>query len=213
MRDSQRLQRARLTCSVLAVATAALWCSSIGIASDGSRLVATEGGSGTMGQVASQQQPGVPPAGEGTAEAVVRALYQHVTFDAGKTVDWEQVKALFVPEATIVLRTSRTDMTVFNRDGFVAEFVKFISEANLEDRAFEETIVGIRTRESGDMARAIVHYAARIPSDGRPAQNGLDAFLLMKRDGVWRIVSIVNEIVRPGVPVPDDIKAPGGAGG
>lgn len=144
-----------------------------------------------------------PPA---AAEEVVRALYQRVSFDAGKDVDWEQVKALFIPEAVIVLRTSRTAMTVFDRDGFVRDFVKFIGEAKLQDRAFEEQILAVRTHELGEVARATVHYAAKIPSDGRPAQQGIDVFLLMKRDGAWRIVSLVNEIIRPGVDVPDELR-------
>lgn len=145
------------------------------------------------------------PAAAG-AEEVVKTLYQRVSFDAGRSVDWEQVKALFIPEAVIVLRTSRTAMTVFDRDGFVRDFVRFIDEAKLQDRAFEEQILAIRTQELGDVARATVHYAARIPSDGRPAQQGIDVFLLMKRDGAWRIVSIVNEIVRQGVTIPDELR-------
>jgi len=149
------------------------------------------------------QAPGASATG---AEDVVKALYQRVSFEAGKNVDWDRVKAMFIPEAVIVLRTSRTAMTVFDRDGFVRDFVRFITEAKLEDRAFEETILAIKTQETGEVARATVHYAARIPSAGRPAQQGIDVFLLMKRDGAWRIVSIVNEIVRPGVPVPDELR-------
>jgi hypothetical protein len=60
--------------------------------------------------------------------------------------------------------------------------------------------------ETGDVARSTVHYAARIPSLDRPAQHGIDVFTLMKADGRWRIVSIVNEIVRPGVEVPEEIR-------
>lgn len=151
-----------------------------------------------------------PPAAQtaqaGSAEDVVRALYRMVTFEAGKNVDWEQVKALFIPEAVIVLRASRTSMNVLNRNTFVDDFVRFIREAKLEDQAFEETIVAIKTQETGDVARSTVHYAARIPSRERPAQHGIDVFLLMKTDGRWRIVSIVNEIVRPGVEVPEEIR-------
>jgi hypothetical protein len=102
---------------------------------------------------------------------------------------------------------------VLDRNTFADDFVKFIREAKLEDRAFEETIVAIRTEETGDVARSTVHYAARIPSLERPAQHGVDVFLLMKTVNGWRIVSIVNETVRPGVQVPEEIrKAPPPAG-
>ncbi len=158
----------------------------------------------------SQGRPAPPPqvpVGPATgAEDVVKTLYRRVSFEAGKNVDWVPVKAMFIPEAVIVLRTSRTAMTVFDRDGFVRDFVRFIAEAKLDDRAFEETILAIKTQETGEVARATVHYAARIPSLDRPAQQGIDVFLLMKKDGAWRIVSIVNEIVRPGVPVPDELR-------
>ena len=40
----------------------------------------------------------------------------------------------------------------------------------------------------------------------RPAQHGIDVFLLMKTSAGWRIVSIVNEIVRPGVDLPEEIR-------
>jgi len=162
------------------------------------------------GAAAAQASPPPAPAAQasptGSAEDVVRTLYRIVTFDAGKNVDWEQVKALFIPEAVIVLRASRTSMNVLNRNTFVDDFVRFIRDAKLEDQAFEETIVAIKTQETGDVARSTVHYAARIPSRDRPAQHGVDVFLLMKVDGRWRIVSIVNELVRPGVEVPEEIR-------
>ncbi|RPJ78027.1 MAG: hypothetical protein EHM13_15185, partial [Acidobacteria bacterium] len=142
----------------------------------------------------------------GGAEEVVRSLYRRVSFQAGKNVDWNQVKELFIPEAVIVLRTSRSAMTVFDREGFVRDFVRFITEAKLEDRAFEETILAIKTEETGDVARATVHYSSRIPSESRPPQEGIDVFGLMKKDGAWRIVSIVNEVVQPGVTVPVEVR-------
>jgi len=163
-------------------------------------------GSSRVSQRPPAPSPQAPVASATGAEDVVKALYRRVSFEAGKNVDWDQVKAMFIPEAVIVLRTSRAAMTVFDRDGFVRDFVRFITEAKLENRAFEETILAIKTQETGEVARATVHYAARIPSAGQPAQQGVDVFLLMKKDGAWRIVSIVNEIVRPGVPVPEEVR-------
>jgi hypothetical protein len=141
-----------------------------------------------------------------TPEAVIRALYQRVSFEAGSKVDWAPVKALFIPEAVIVLRTSRTAMSVFSLDAFIQDFQNFIKDAKLEDRAFTETVVALTVQQIGDVARASVHYQVSMPSDKRPPQDGVDVFLLMKRDGAWKIVSLVNEVVRPGVPVPDDLK-------
>ena len=44
-----------------------------------------------------------------SAEGVVEELYELVTFQAGTTPDWDVVRSLFLPEAVVVLRTSRTE--------------------------------------------------------------------------------------------------------
>jgi len=175
-------------------------------------VAATRGVTGTPDNVPYACQAAAQPAPQASvspttgAEDVVRALYRRVSFEAGRKVNWDDIKAMFIPEAVIVLRSSRTKMTVYSPDGFVREFVRFVTESKLEDRAFEESIVAVKTQEIGDMARSIVHYTARIPSEPRRAEHGIDVFLLMKKDDAWRIVSLVNEVVRPGVPVPEELR-------
>jgi hypothetical protein len=66
-----------------------------------------------------------------TAEGVVTQLYELVTFEAGSTPDWDKVRSLFIDEAVIVLRTTRTATTVFSVDGFVNDFVTFIERASV----------------------------------------------------------------------------------
>jgi hypothetical protein len=192
---------------VVTALAAIVVCGSVPLFGRGDSRPSGASAAGTARQDSAQAaQPASPAPAAGPAEDVVRALYARVTFDAGKNVDWEQVKALFIPEAVIVLRASRTSMKVLDLDGFVADFVSFIKQAKLEERAFEEKVVSVKTQEYGEVARSLVHYAARIPSNTRPAQDGIDVFLLMKKDGAWRIVSIVNEIVRPGVPIPEELR-------
>jgi protein TonB len=172
-------------------------------------VAATRGAIATPDSVPRACRTTAPPASPSPtagAEEVVRALYRRVSFDAGRKVNWDDVKAIFIPEAVIVLRSSRTKMTVYNPDGFVREFVRFVTESKLEDRAFEESTVAVKTQEIGDIARSIVHYAARIPSEPRRVEQGIDVFLLMKKDDAWRIVSLVNQVVRPGVPVPEELR-------
>jgi hypothetical protein len=66
-------------------------------------------------QVAASQ-----PVGE-----VVAGLYGLVSSSGGRLPDWDKVRALFLKEAAIVLRTSRTTMTAFDLDGFIKDFVDF----------------------------------------------------------------------------------------
>ncbi len=140
-----------------------------------------------------------------TAEQVVRQLYDLVTFEAGETPDWEVVKSLFVEEAVIVLRATKTSHSIFSREGFVEDFQNFIDQAKVDQTGFVEKIISLKMVEMGDVAHCWVVYEASIPGWGRPPQKGVDSFQLLKKGGQWKIVAIVNEIPTPEHPVPEEI--------
>ena len=90
-------------------------------------------------RLAAQDEP--PGSGTESAEAVVRELYDLVTFPAGTTPDWDRGRSLFLPEGVVVLRTTRTTTTVFSVEGWVQDFVDFIERANVTATGFAERIV------------------------------------------------------------------------
>jgi hypothetical protein len=137
--------------------------------------------------------------------SVVTELYDLVTFDSNTTPDWDAVRTLFVDEAVIVLRTGREEMSVFSLDGFVNDFEQFIEQANVEATGFTERILDIHEVAYGDIAQVLVRFDSHIPGSGRPPREGLDSFELIRRDGNWRIVSIVNERPTRENPIPDDL--------
>lgn len=137
-----------------------------------------------------------------TPEGLVRALYDMVTFDAGTTPDWNQVRAMFLDEAVIVLRTSRTASTVFSVDGFVADWLRFIEQAGVERTGFSERILRLVPTEFRDIAQVWVLYEANIPGSPGPPQQGVDSFSLVKRDGRWWIASVTNDVPTAQQPAP-----------
>lgn len=143
------------------------------------------------------------------AENVVTKLYGLVTFEAGKEPDWEAVKALFIDEAVIALRESREGLNIYTKQGFVDSFIKFIKSdyrgKNVLETGFIEKITKIDTQVYGDFALCNVLYQPYL-ADMQPTYTGLDCFQLLKKDGEWKIAAIMNEIIRPGVPVPDRLK-------
>lgn len=137
-----------------------------------------------------------------SAEAVVRALYDLVTFEAGTTPDWDEVRSLFIEEAVVVLRTSPAATTVFSLEGFVNDFVTFIERANVEATGFSEQILQLQGTEFHDMAHYWVLYQASIPGSPRPPQQGVDSFSLIRQDGRWLIASVTNDLPTREHPVP-----------
>ncbi|UCG27348.1 MAG: hypothetical protein JSV24_10270 [Bacteroidales bacterium] len=138
-------------------------------------------------------------------EQVIYELYDLVTIRKGSTGDWESVRKLFIDEAVIVLRTSREGTTVFSLDGFIDDFVNFVANYNIKETGFTEKIISIKPWVFGDMAHVLVLYEASIPGSGRPPQQGVDSFLLIRKEGSWKVAAITNEIPTPERPVPDEL--------
>lgn len=142
-----------------------------------------------------------------TVESVVRDLYDSVSFEAGKTPDWDRVRSLFHEHAVIVLRTARDKTTIFTVEGFVADFVAFIERSGVARTGFNEKIVRMKATVFGDIAHVLVLYKAAITGSQRPPQQGVDSIQLIRKDGKWLVISIVNEAVLPGAPVPEELQA------
>ena len=142
---------------------------------------------------------------EATAEGVVTELYDLVTFDAGTTPNWDKVRSLFLDEAIVILRTTRTESTQFTLEGFVQDFVNFIERANVEQTGFIEEITQMKSMVFRDIAHVLVLYEASIPGRDRPPTQGVDSFQLIKKDGRWWIVSITNDLPNPDNPVPAEL--------
>jgi hypothetical protein len=139
----------------------------------------------------------------GSAEATVRVLYDIISAEAGRVPDWEPVRALFLPEALIILRSSRDAMSVLTLDGFIRDFEQFYQVPQVKESGFKETILELKATEFGDMAQVWVLYEARVPGGG--GNQGVDNFSLIRRDGEWRVAAITNEVPFPGRAVPDGL--------
>lgn len=144
----------------------------------------------------------------------VAAIYGLVSSAGGKLPDWDKVRACFLDEAVIVLRTSRTTLTAFTLDGFIKDFVDFYERpfkrgeatAVPKESGFTEKVVKMKSWEYGDMAHVLVLYEAQITGFPMAPQQGVDSWLLIRRDGRWLIAAATNEIVTPARPVPPELR-------
>jgi hypothetical protein len=112
---------------------------------------------------------------------------------------------MFISEAIIVLRTSRTQSTVFDLNGFINDFKNFIKRADVKETGFVENILKMKSSVIGDIAQSFVLYEAYIPGSGREPQIGIDNFSLIYKNNRWLIVSITNEIPTVENPLPEKL--------
>jgi hypothetical protein len=157
--------------------------------------------------------PPVPDQAARSPGEAVTGLYALVSSTAGKVPDWDRVRACFLKEAVIVLRTSRTASTVFSLEGFIKDFSDFYhrpfrrdnTTVAPKDSGFTETVLRTKALEYGDMAHVLVLYEARITGFPMAPQRGIDSWLLVRRGGRWLIAAVTNELVTPGRPVPAEL--------
>jgi hypothetical protein len=136
-------------------------------------------------------------------EQFVRQLYKLVTFEAGQTPDWDKVRSMFIENAVIVLRTSRTSHTIMNRDEFIQDFKDFIKNSKVIETGFSETVVNVQMNIFEDIAQCFVVYDAHITGSSRAPLRGLDSFELLHTKEGWKIISVLNELPKFGNPMPD----------
>ena len=160
----------------------------------------------SISAIQAQAQVAMIPNPTETPEDVVAGIYDLVSFEAGKTPDWDVVRSLFIPEAIIVLRTSLEASTVFSLEGFVDDFVNFIDNTPAGEMGFTETVIRMKSMVFGDMAHVLVLYESHITGSSRAPRQGVDSFSLIKKDGRWLIVSITNELPTAERPIPEVLR-------
>lgn len=136
-------------------------------------------------------------------ERLVRNIYDQVTFPAGKTPDWVYVRNMFINEATVTMRTGRETTATLSLDGWILDFVNFINDRDVKKTGFEEKVIRMKSMVFGDIAHVLVLYSSNIPGVTKTPQEGVDSFHLIKKDGRWWIVSILNEIPTKERPRPE----------
>jgi uncharacterized protein (DUF1697 family) len=159
----------------------------------------------TLPMSARAQTPATAPAYD-TAVDVVRELYRLVTIEKGQVTDWEQVRGLFLPQAVIVLRVSKTESQVFDVQGWIDDFVAWNNKAKVVETGFSEKIVTLKPRVFRDIANVFVLYEASITGSTRPPTKGVDSIELIRKDGRWWIAAITNDLPNAENPLPAELQ-------
>ena len=140
-----------------------------------------------------------------TPEELTRELYRLVTFEPGQMPDWDKVRDLFDEDAVILLRLGPTTRRTFDRQSFIDYFIYDIARSNLLETGFKESILKMDMQAVKDIAFGWAAYEVVVPgrNENKPVNRGIDCFHLVRKDGRWRIASIVNEGFRMSEPLPD----------
>ncbi len=126
-------------------------------------------------------------------EEVVDRAYELISFAAGGEPAWPEFRTLFTEPSTLALRVFPGDpeITVMDLDGYVVHQMR----DGLSEEGYSE-IPGERiTTIVSDAAVVLQQFAMQFKDC--PPVPAFDAFSLVRIEGVWRIASIISDMVAP----------------
>ena len=145
-----------------------------------------------MPSPSSPQPPAPPPANPADVEsidAIMKAVYEVISGDAGVPRDWDRFRSLFAPGAT--LSPTGFDGERYQRNIITpAEYAERVG-SSLEQNGFHEVEIHRVTERYGVIAHAFSTYESRrLESDPEPFARGINSFQLLNDGSRWWVVSI-----------------------
>ncbi len=157
---------------------------------------------GVGARAADAQEPEADPADVSSIGAIITAVYDVISGDAGEARDWDRWHSLFAEGATLSAVGRAPDGTV-RRTIMTPESYVERSGAVLEQNGFVEAEIGRTTEQFGLIAHAFSTYESyRSRSDSEPFQRGINSFQLMNDGGRWWVVSVYWQAEGPDFPIP-----------
>lgn len=135
--------------------------------------------------------------------ALIGDIYKAVSKTDSVSVDWERVRSMFINEAVVILRTGPDKMSQFTPDGFIQDFKDFYEHPEVKSSGFEEKILKMKSMVYKDIAFIATVYSAEITGREGAPQRGVDLWLLSKKDDLWKITAVINEVIPQGQELPD----------
>lgn len=136
-------------------------------------------------------------------EATFQRLYDLISGPAHAERDWDAVRELFHPDALLHSELTLPDGSHQSGTWTVDQFCTAAAH-EYRQAGFWEREIACRSRVFGSIAQVWSTYESRIGDpDSEPVGRGINAVHLLRRDGTWRIVSLIFQIERGTEGIPD----------
>ena len=143
------------------------------------------------------------PADVESIDAIITAVYDVISGDAGEVRDWDRWNTLFLEEA-MLSPTGPTQDGRWGRAIIPARDYPDRVGATLETNGFVEAEVGRVTERFGNIAHAFSTYVSfRSRADTEPFQRGINSFQLLYDGARWWVVSVYWQAETADYPIPE----------
>ncbi len=142
-----------------------------------------------------------------SVNAIIKAMYECVSFSPGEQPDYKRLQSLYHPQAIVVPSKTGHDapITVQTVEAFVNQSRGFVISTGLEREGFYEREIARRTASFGNIVHVFSTYeSSHTSGDPSPFQRGINSIQLVKEGKRWWILSITWDVERAGNPLPHE---------
>ena len=165
---------------------------------------------------AAQTPPAPPPvdtaapADVASPEAIVTALYDVISGDAGVERDWDRFRSLFHPTARLMPSGVNREGVGVARSITPEEYIERSGPMLMRD-GFHEREIARRSERFGHMVHVWSTYdTVRSLSDPAPFMRGINSIQLFHDGSRWWVLSIYWLAESPTTPIPPEYLPPAG---
>jgi hypothetical protein len=126
---------------------------------------------------------------------LVDLAYDALAFRPGDAPDWERFNSVFAPSAVLALRLFPDDRTISVLN--LTEYAVAQLQHGLKEQGYSETPGARWVEVVGDVATVRQEFTMNF-SD-KPPVDALDLFSLVRVNGVWRVVSVLSDLLTSSV--------------
>lgn len=143
------------------------------------------------------------PADVSSPDAIVKAVYDVISGDAGVARDWDRLRSLFHKSARLIPSGKNKDTGVTGANALTPEdYIKRVDPVFMKD-GFHEREKARRIDQYGNIAQVFSTYESfRKADDKEPFMRGINSFQLLNDGKRWWVVTIFWLGETPDNPIP-----------
>ena len=143
------------------------------------------------------------PADVGSLDAIMKAVYDVISGDAGQKRDWDRFRTLFHPDAKLIPTGKNAQTGVIGARFLSPEDYIQRAGANLEKNGFHERELARKVDLYGNIAQVFSTYVSFHKKDDKePFMRGINSFQLMNDGKRWWVVNIYWQAETADNPIP-----------
>ncbi|MEO7675043.1 MAG: hypothetical protein ABIU09_13305 [Pyrinomonadaceae bacterium] len=143
------------------------------------------------------------PADVSSLDAIMKAVYDVISGDAGKPRDWDRFRSLFHKDARLIPSGKNAQTGVVTARALTPEDYVTRTESVFAKDGFHERELARRVDQYGNIAQVFsTYHAFRKSTDKEPFLRGINSFQLLNDGKRWWVMTIYWQAESPDNPIP-----------